>query len=213
MPRHRWHNRALIAIDVVEFGLSALLRIGDANRFPRDRLRRFTFRIAQIPSNDGCHGDTDQTSRFQSNFGAVRTEMALGSRAIVRVHIYRIVRTSLHAGFAANAAVGIEIDNSVLALVHRSHGTDRDARRLLAMVAARDLKYAARVGENALLDVLDPGPVHAHRHLVLRFTRHRAGVTSDALAVIDYEAVFHPRGIAPQTQTIPTWLGPKPAVH
>ena len=60
------------------------------------------------------------------------------------------------------------------------------------MIAARDLKYAARVREDALLDVLDPGPVHAHRHLVLGFARHRAGVASDALAVIDYEAVFHP---------------------
>ncbi len=59
------------------------------------------------------------------------------------------------------------------------------------MVAARDLKYAPRVGENAFLDVLDPGPVHAHRHLILGFTRDRAGVTSDALAVIDDEAVFH----------------------
>src|SRR5260370_17730711 len=123
MPRHRWHNRALIAIDVVEFGLSALLRLADANRFPRDQLRRFTFRIAQIPSNDGVFRAHDHTSRFQSNFGAVRTEMALGSRAIVRVHIYRIVRTSLHAGFAANAPVGIEIHNSVLALLHRSPAT------------------------------------------------------------------------------------------
>jgi hypothetical protein len=61
------------------------------------------------------------------------------------------------------------------------------------MVAARDLEYAARVGENALFDILDPGPVHAHGYMVLGFARHRAGVTSDALAVIDYEAVFHPR--------------------
>jgi hypothetical protein len=29
--------------------------------------------------------------------------------------------------------------------------------------------------------------------MVLGFARHRTGVTSDALAVIDYEAVFHPR--------------------
>jgi hypothetical protein len=98
----------------------------------------------------------------------------------------------LHAGFAANAALGIEIDDPVLALVHRRHGTDGDAGRLLAMVAARDLKYAARVGKNAFLDVLDPGPVHAHGYMVLGFARHRASVTSDALAVIDYEAVLHP---------------------
>ena len=70
------------------------------------------------------------------------------------------------------------------------------------MVAARDLKYAARVGENAFLDVLDPGPVDAHRHLILGFTRHRAGVASDAFAVIDYEAVFHPRGLDPKHSII-----------
>ena len=70
------------------------------------------------------------------------------------------------------------------------------------MVAARDLKYAARVGERTLLDVLDPSPVHAYRHLVLGFARHGAGVTSDALAVIDYEAVFHPRGLDPEQSMI-----------
>ena len=70
------------------------------------------------------------------------------------------------------------------------------------MVAARDLKYAARVGENALFDVLHPGPVHANRYLVLGLARHRAGVTTDALAVIDYEAVFHPLEIATRNQTI-----------
>jgi hypothetical protein len=122
----------------------------------------------------------------------MRAEMALGGGAVVRIHVNRIVRTGLHAGFAANAALGIEIDNPVFALVHRRHGTDGDAGRLLAMVAACDLKYAARVGENAFLNVLDPGPVHAQRHIVLGFARHRTGVTTDALAVIDYEAVFHP---------------------
>ena len=70
------------------------------------------------------------------------------------------------------------------------------------MVAARDLKYAARVGENAFLDILDPGPVHAHRHLILGFARHRTGVTSDALAVIDDEAVFHPRSLDPKQSII-----------
>jgi hypothetical protein len=64
------------------------------------------------------------------------------------------------------------------------------------MIAARDLKYAARVGENVFLHVLDPGPVHAHRHLVLGFARHRTSVASDALAVIDYKAVFHPREVS-----------------
>ena len=70
------------------------------------------------------------------------------------------------------------------------------------MIAARDLKYAARVGKDAFLDILDPGPVHAHRHLILGFTRDRAGVTSDAPAVIDDEAVFHRRKSRPETVII-----------
>src|SRR6266849_1707592 len=202
MPRRRRHNRALIAIDVVELGLSSLLGLAHAHRFPRHQLPHFTFRIAQVSRNDRVFRTHDHAGGFQSNFSAMRTEMALGGSAIIWIHIYRIVRTSLHAGFATNATVGIEIDNPVFALVHRSHGTDGDARRLLAMVAARDLKYAARVREHAFLDVLDPGPVHAHRHLILGFTRHCAGVTSDALAVIDYESVFHPRGLDPKQSII-----------
>ena len=59
------------------------------------------------------------------------------------------------------------------------------------MVAARDLKYAARVGERALLDVFDPSPVHAYRHLVLGFAGHGAGVATDAFAIVDDETVFH----------------------
>lgn len=122
----------------------------------------------------------------------MRAEMAFGRGAVVRIHVNRIVWTGLHAGFAANAAVGIEIHDAIFALVHRGHGTDGDARWLLAVVAARDLKYAACVGENAFFDVLHPGPIYAQRHLVLGFARHCTGMASDAFAVIDYEAVFHP---------------------
>ena len=70
------------------------------------------------------------------------------------------------------------------------------------MIASRYLKNAAGVGKNTFLHVLHPGPVHAYRHLVLGFARHGAGVTSDALAVIDYEAVFHPRGLDPKQSII-----------
>jgi len=59
------------------------------------------------------------------------------------------------------------------------------------MVAARDLKYTARIGENSLLDILDPGSVHADRDLVLRLAGHRTRVAPDALSVVDNESVFH----------------------
>ncbi len=73
------------------------------------------------------------------------------------------------------------------------------------MVAARDLKYPPRVGKDAFLHILHPGPVHPHRHLVLGLARHRAGVAPDAFAVIDYEAVFHSRKDRPQN--IQSYLG------
>jgi len=59
------------------------------------------------------------------------------------------------------------------------------------MIAARHLKHAARIRKDSLLNILDPGPIDAHRHLVLCLASDGAGVASDALAVIDYETVFH----------------------
>jgi hypothetical protein len=59
------------------------------------------------------------------------------------------------------------------------------------MIAARDLKYAPGVGVEAFFDVLHPGSIHADRNLIFSFACDRAGVASDALAIIDYESVFH----------------------
>ena len=134
----------------------------------------------------------DHARRFQSNLGTMRAEMALCRGVIFRVNVNRIVRTGLHAGFAANAAVGIEIDNPILALIHRGYWTDSDAGRLFAVVASSDLKYTTRIREDALLDVFDPGSVDAHGNFIFSFAGDRAGVASDAFAIIDYKTVFHP---------------------
>ena len=59
------------------------------------------------------------------------------------------------------------------------------------MIAARDLKNPASVGKFAFLNVLDPGAVHTEWDEVLGFACDRAGVTANALAIIDDESVFH----------------------
>ena len=59
------------------------------------------------------------------------------------------------------------------------------------MIAARDLKNTPRIGKQSLLDVFHPGPIHADSNVILGFARNGAGVASDALAVIDDEAVLH----------------------
>ena len=71
-------------------------------------------------------------------------------------------------------------------------GTDGDARRLLAMIAAGDLKNAAGVGKCSLLDVLHPGAVYGEGNVVLGFAGDGAGMAADALAVVDDESVSHP---------------------
>lgn len=72
------------------------------------------------------------------------------------------------------------------------------------MVAAGDLKNSARIGEFAFLDVLNPGAVHAQGHQVLGLASNGAGVASDALAVIDDEAVFHRKGSGQERMRV--WL-------
>ena len=59
------------------------------------------------------------------------------------------------------------------------------------MVAAVDGKQATGVRIGALLDVFDPGAIYAQRDVVLSFTCYRAGMTADAFAVVDDEAVIH----------------------
>jgi hypothetical protein len=97
----------------------------------------------------------------------------------------------LHAGFATNAGFGIEVDDAILPLVHRTDRTNRDARRLLAMIAARYLKDAASVGELSFLNVLDPGAIYAHGDLVFRLAGNCAGMAADTPAIVDNKSVFH----------------------
>jgi hypothetical protein len=60
------------------------------------------------------------------------------------------------------------------------------------MIAACDLKYATGVRVNTLLHVFHPGPVHADGHMVFGLAGYGAGVTANALAIIDDKAVVHP---------------------
>ena len=62
------------------------------------------------------------------------------------------------------------------------------------MIAAGHLENAAGIGKSALLDIFHPGAVHREGDVIFRLARDRAGVTPDALAVIDDEPVSHPGG-------------------
>jgi hypothetical protein len=99
----------------------------------------------------------------------------------------------LHTGFASDADTRVELDDAIVTLIHGCDGADAHARRVGAMVAARHLKAAAHIGKRACLDILDPRAVHTQRHLIFGLTRGAARVTSNALALVNEEAVIHHR--------------------
>jgi hypothetical protein len=125
-------------------------------------------------------------------------EVALGCGTVIGVHVDRVVGTGLHTSLAADAAFGIKIHDAIFTFVHRRDRANGYARRLLAMVAASDLEEPASVGIFALLNVLDPGAVHAQRHLVLGLAGDGASVAPNALAIIDDESVIHREGDRPE---------------
>ena len=108
-----------------------------------------------------------------------------------RGRIERVVRAGLRTRLAADAAVVVEIDNPVWSRIERGDRTDLHAGCGGAVVTALNGEQAASVRIDTFLDVLDPGAVHTQRHVVLGLTRHGAGMTADALAVINDEAVVH----------------------
>jgi hypothetical protein len=56
------------------------------------------------------------------------------------------------------------------------------------MVAAHHRKDPAGVRKITFFNIFDPSPVDPDRHVMLRFACHRAGMTTNAVAVIDYKS-------------------------
>ena len=121
----------------------------------------------------------------------MRAEMTFRRGVRFRININRVVRTRLQTRFAADALLRVEFDNTICALIHRRRRTDVNAGRIFALIAARHLEMAARVGELTLFDVLDPGAENAEGNLIFFFARNTAGMATDALAIVDNLCVFH----------------------
>src|SRR6185369_5816842 len=133
----------------------------------------------------------DDASRLDLRFDAMRAIVALFCGIGVRVDVEGVVRTSLHARLAADAAVAVEIDDAVVAAKERRHRTDGDAWRIVAVIAAHHRKITPRVGILALLYVLHPRAEGADGDLMLGFAGDGAGMAADALAVVNQKAISH----------------------
>lgn len=120
--------------------------------------------------------------------------MTLSNRAAVGIDMNSVIWTSLHTGLATDANVGIEFYNPIVALVHCLYRADAYARWVCAMVAAGYLKMPARIGIGACFYVLHPGAIDAQGNFILALAGGGTGVATNALAVINDEAVILRRG-------------------
>jgi hypothetical protein len=62
--------------------------------------------------------------------------IALGRSALVRIDVKSVVWTGLHAGLATDAAIIIEVDDTIFSSEECCSWTNRGTRRVLAMIAA-----------------------------------------------------------------------------
>lgn len=181
-------QRHIAAVNVEEFGCGALLRLAHGHILARQQLGNLRVGVVHIPGDDRVLRANNHARRLQADIGAVGAVVALGGRFRLRVDVDGVVRAGLHARLAADADAVVELHDAVGALVHRFRGADAHAGRVGAVVAARHLEMATRVGVTAGFHVFDPGAVDAEGHFVFAFAGGGAGVAADALAIIDDKA-------------------------
>lgn len=136
-------------------------------------------------------GANVNAGRFEADIDAMRTIIAFRGRMFGRFHIESVIRACLCARLTADTTAIVKIDDAVLSCKQCRDGTDLDARRIGAMVAAHNRKEPARVRKRPLLNVLDPRAIHANRNLVFRLACNSTGVAADTFSVVDYESKIH----------------------
>ena len=106
----------------------------------------------------------------------------------------RLVRAGHRAVAAAEAEIVIHGYEAVLALIGRSAGTHRDARRLRTVLTADHQEQALDVGVAAHLDVEHLPPLHARQGVIGVLAGGRARLAADAAIEIDDHAITRTHG-------------------
>jgi len=140
-------ERSTVTVDVKDIGTSPLFRLADHRALFGKQRRNFTVRIVKIARHNSLLRADDRTRRLHANFNPVRAVAALGCCATFGINVNRIVRARLSAGLAAYASAGVEIDNTVIALVQRLNRAYVHTGRIFTVVAPQDGKIPPGVGK------------------------------------------------------------------
>ncbi len=119
------------------------------------------------------------------------TEIALLSHPGIGIDVESIVRARLHARFTGDTPLSIKVHNAVVTGVQGAGGTDFNARSNFTVIAAQHREKTPGVRIRPHFHIFHPCPVHTDGHFVLRLTRYGAGMTADALSVIDKKTEVH----------------------
>src|ERR1044072_1079436 len=103
----------------------------------------------------------------------------------------RVVRTGGHARLTTDADRLVEIHDPIGALEHRGGRAGGDARSVGTLVTAGDLVRAARLREDAHVDVLDVSARHRKWNQIFRLAGSGAGVTTNATSLVDDLGPLH----------------------
>ena len=119
------------------------------------------------------------------------TEIAFLCRAVVGMNVQRIVGAGLHAGPEADTCFTVGVDYAVFAPKQGGHWAICHTRSVVAVVTTQDGKESPNIREGSLLYIFYPCSVRADGYIVFRLAGERAGVTTDATALVNDEGVAH----------------------
>ena len=164
------------------------LLVGATNRYRAtvDDLGDPRVRVVHVADDDRPDRTNHRARRFEPDLEAMAAEVALLSGVILRVDEDRVVRARRDARLAADADRLVEVDEPVGALIHRRGRARRDARGVLAHIAAGDLERPARLREEADVHRFHVRTGHADGDLVLGLTCSRARMAADAQGLIEH---------------------------
>src|SRR5699024_10284905 len=145
----------LVRSFVEHLGLGALFRLAYGDGLTIDYLRYTRLRVVEVAHHDGLRWTHRHAGWLQPSIDPVRTEVALLGRVVFRINEDCIVRTGRDTGFAADTYILVEINDAIIACVHCTGRTRIRAGRIHTLIAARNLKSTARIGEFTDIDRFD----------------------------------------------------------
>ena len=195
-------ERRTRCVDVEELWIGVLLGPSYLDLLPGDEVRDVRHGVFEVPNKNRLRRADRYAGGLESSVDPIRTEITLLSAVRHRIDVDGVVWTRRHTRLAADTARAVEVHYAVGALEHGRRGAYLHARRVGALVAAGDLEVPANVRVSPDLDLLDVRAIDAQRNVVFLFAGDGAGMTADALAVVDYlapgdrlpAALFSPNG-------------------